>query len=50
MWITQKPDGHRELMIDASVAATLSWRARLDVIRKGIKPTKKTTAVPVRVR
>ena len=50
MWITQKPDGHRELLIDASVAATLSWRARLDVIRKGMKPKKQTTGVPVRVR
>ena len=50
MWITQKPDGHRELLIDASVAATLSWRARLDVIRKGVKPKKQITGVPVRVR
>jgi hypothetical protein len=39
---------HPDRKIDAAVAATLAWQARLEAIRKGAK--KKVRRAPARIR
>lgn len=41
--VMQKQDGKMHLKFDAGMAAVLSWKARLDAIKGGAKPTTKTT-------
>jgi hypothetical protein len=41
---------HPERKIDASMAAVISWQARLEALRKGAKKKPKTSGVPRRIR
>lgn len=50
LYLMQKPDGKQEFKFDAAMAATLSWKARLDAIATGAKPKKKTRVRISRIR
>jgi hypothetical protein len=50
LWIMQKQPGRRDLKFDFAMAAVLSWKARLDAIKTGAKPRRRTRRAPRRLR
>lgn len=47
--VMAKQDGKAELKFDASMASALAWKARLDAIKSGAKPRRKTKKAPRRL-
>lgn len=50
LYVMQKPDGKQEFKFDAAMAATLSWKARLDAIKADAKPRKRKKVRISRIR
>lgn len=50
LWVMQKQSGRRDLKFDFAMAAVLSWKARLDAIKTGAKPRRRTRRAPRRLR
>lgn len=45
LWVLTKQDGHEELKFDYAMAAVLSWKARLDALKAGAKPRKRSRMI-----
>lgn len=49
LWVLQKQSGRRDLKFDFGMASVLSWKARLDALKKDAKPRRRKKRAPRRI-
>lgn len=50
LYVMQKQDGREDFKFDAAMAGSLSWTACLDARKRGARPARRSSQVPIRVR